>query len=181
MNAMDDLNRLHARWRAAEPGPDVPMDDGPDDAADAAFGALFTAAVPPVRVPGAFAAETMQAVSRVAAEDTVRARRTRRVLGVGSVAASLIALYFGSAPALALLSSLFVTTLDVLVATVVWFASSADSRPDLWSVIGNMGRAAGAFVSDPKVTIVLLTLQGIAIAAFIGLQRLLNSGPEYYK
>lgn len=178
---MDDLTRLHARWRAAEPEPGVPMDDGPDDAADAAFAALFSAAVPPVHVPADFTAETMQAVSRVAAEDAVRARRTRRVLGVGSVAAAVVALYFGFAPALSLLSSLFVTTLDLLVATVVWFASSADSRPDVWSVIGNMGRAAGAFVSDPKVTIVLLTLQGIAIAAFIGLQRLLNSGPEYYK
>jgi hypothetical protein len=48
-------------------------------------------------------------------------------------------------------------------------------------VLASMGRAAGAFVSDPKVTIVLLALQGIAIAAFIVLQRLLGSDAEYLK
>ena len=178
---MTDLERQYARWRAAEPDRGVPMDGGPDDAADAAFGALFTAAVPPVQVPAAFTAETLEVVAAVAAQDAIRAKRTRRVLGIGSVAAGLVALYFGAGPALSLLSSVFVTGLDFLVATVVWFASSADTRPDLWAVLANMGRAAGAFVSDPKVTLVLLALQGIAIAAFIGLQRLLSSGPEYFK
>lgn len=175
---MDDLEKRYARWRDAE---DAGLDHQDDDAADATFGALFSAAVPEVRVPSGFTSDTMQVIAQVAAEDALRARRTRRVVGVGSVAAAVVALYFGAGPALSLLSSAFVSTLDVLVAAVVWFASSAETRPDLWAVLASVGRAAGAFVSDPTVTIVLLALQGIAIAAFVALQRLLGAGPELYK
>jgi hypothetical protein len=172
---MDDLEKPYARWRAAE------ADHQDGDAGDATFGALFSAAMPEVRVPSGFASETMQVVAQVAAEDALRAARTRRVVGVGSIAAAAVALYFGAGPALSLLSSVFVSALDFLVAAVVWFASSADTRPDFWAILASMGRAAGAFVSDPTVTIVLLALQGIAIAAFVALQRLLGAGPELYK
>ena len=178
---MDDLERRYARWRTAEPdGRDAPDPEG-EEAADAAFGAVFSAAMPEVRVPVSFASDTMQVIGYVAALDAVRAKRTRRVLGAGSLSVAAVALYFGAGPALSILSSVFVSGLDFLVTTVVWFASSADGRPDLWSVFASMGRAAGAFVSNPKVTIVLLALQGIAIAAFIALQRLLGSDAEYFK
>jgi hypothetical protein len=175
---MDDLEKRYARWRDAE---DAGLDPQDDAAADTTFGALFSAAVTEVRVPDGFASSTMQVVAQVAAQDALRARRTRRVVGIGSVAAAAVALYFGAGPALSLLSSAFVSALDVLVAAVVWLASSADTRPDLWAVLASVGRAAGAFVSDPTVTIVLLALQGIAIAAFVALQRLLGAGPELYK
>lgn len=178
---MDDLERRYARWRAAEPDGSAAPDQGDDDAADAAFGALFGTAMPPVQAPATFAGETMRVIEAVAAEDALRATRARRALTVGSVAVGAVALYFGAGPALSLLSYLLVAGLDTLVATVVWFASSADTRPDLWSVFASMGRAAGAFVSDPKVTIALLALQGIAILAFMALQRLLGSDPEYFK
>jgi hypothetical protein len=178
---MSDLEKRLARWHAAELDGSAPPDQGPDDAADAAFGALFSAAMPEVRVPSEFATETMRVVAEVAAQDALRAMRARRVLGVGSAAVVAVGLYYGSGPALSFLSSAFVAALDFLVAAVVWFASSADTRPDLWSVLASMGRAAGAFVSDPTVTIVLLALQGIAIAAFVALQRLLGAGPELYK
>jgi hypothetical protein len=178
---MNDLEKRLARWHAAEPDGTAPPDQGADDAADAAFGALFSAAMPEVRVPASFADETMRVIGEVAVTDARRAARTRRLLGVGSAAAIAVGLYFGAGPALSLLSSVFVGALDFLVAAVVWFASSADTRPDLWAILASMGRAAGAFVTDPKVTVVLLALQGIAIVAFVALQRLLGAGPELYK
>jgi hypothetical protein len=178
---MDELEKRYARWCAAERGGPELADADREDAADAAFAAVFSATMPQVRIPAGFADETMQVIAQVAASDALRAKRTRRVLGAGSAAVATVALYFGAGPAVSSLSSLFVSALDLLIATVVWFASSADSRPDLWSVLASVGRAAGAFVSDPKVTVVLLALQGIAIAAFVALQRLLGSGPELYK
>lgn len=176
MSAKDDLERRYARWRATESDG---QDDPPDDLAEPAFEALFTAAMPEVRVPATFSASTVQAIAEVAERDATRARRMRWALGSASLAAAALALYFGTGPALSLLSSLFVNTIDALVATVVWIASSADTGPDLWSVVAGLGRAAGAFIADPKVTLVLLALHGVAIAAFIGLQRLLGSDPEY--
>jgi hypothetical protein len=177
---MDDLENTFARWRAAEPQGLDETNAGDDDAADAAFGALYGAVVPRVQASAAFATETMRVIAAVAVEDALRAKRLRRALSMGSVAISAVALYFGAGPALSLLPFLLVGALDVLVATVVWFVSSAE-RPDLWTVIVSMGRAAGAFVSDPKVTVALLALQGIAIAAFIALQRLLGPDPELFK
>jgi hypothetical protein len=176
MSAMDDLERRYARWRATESDG---QDDPPGDAAESAFEALFTAVMPEVRVPATFSASTLQAIAEVAERDATRARRMRWALGSASVAVAGLALYFGTGPALSLLSSLFVHTIDAVVAAVVWLASSAETGPDLWSVVAGLGRAAGAFISDPKVTVVLLALHGVAIAAFIGLQRLLGSDPEY--
>ena len=170
---MSDLDRKFDRWQAAEAAD--------DEAADAAFGELYAAALAPVPVPSAFTARTMQVVLAAAAQDAVRARRMRRILVAGSAVAAVVGLYFGAGPALSLISSVFVSLLDLVVAAVVWFASSAETRPDIWSVLASMGRAAGAFVADPKVTIVLLALQGIAVAAFIVLQRLLGSDAEYLK
>jgi hypothetical protein len=178
---MDDLEKRYARWRAAEAETPAAPAAEDDDAADATFGALFRAASTEARVPADFTAGTMRAVAAAAAIDARRATRTRRVLGASSVVLAAAGLYFGAGPALSLLSSGLVAALDGLVTAVVWFASSADTRPDLWSVLASIGRAAGAFVFDPTVTIVLLALQGIAIAAFVALQRLLGSGPELYK
>jgi hypothetical protein len=60
---------------------------------------------------------------------------------------------------------------------VVWLASG--SGRDAWSVLTNIGRAAAAFASDPSVSMVILALQGIAIAALVALHRLLGSETEY--
>jgi hypothetical protein len=181
MTDMNDLEKRLARWHAAELDGEAAPAHGLDDPADAAFGAVFSAGMPEVRVPSDFASETMRVVGEVAAQDVRRATRARRILGIGSAAAIAVGLYFGAGPAVSWLSVALVAALDFLVAAVVWFASSADTRPDLWSVLASVGRAAGAFVSDPKVTLVLLALQGIAIAAFVALQRLLGAGPELYK
>jgi len=60
-------------------------------------------------------------------------------------------------------------------------AAGIQAGADLWSLAGSMARAASAFVADPKVTFVLLVLQGLAIAALVTLQRLLGSDGESFK
>jgi len=51
----------------------------------------------------------------------------------------------------------------------------------LWCLLGSLGHAASAFVADPKVTFVLLVLQGFAIAALVALQRLLGSDGDPFQ
>jgi hypothetical protein len=74
-------------------------------------------------------------------------------------------------------STALVASLDAIIRAIVW----ASSGPDLsaWSVLNSLGRAAAAFVLDPKVTIVMLTIQGIAITALVVLRRLLGSDREF--
>jgi hypothetical protein len=174
---MDELERLYARWRAAELG----AASADDDTADATFQRVFDAVKPGIQVSASFATDTMEVIASVASRDAQRATRTRRVLVSGGIASGAAALYLGFGPALSLISSSLVVTLDFLIATVVWFASRGEAAPDPWSVLASVGRATGAFVADPKVTVVLLALQGVAIAAFIALQRLLGSDPEYFR
>jgi hypothetical protein len=56
-----------------------------------------------------------------------------------------------------------------------------DRGGDMWAVLGSLGRAAAAFVSDPKVTFMMIAVQGIAAAALFALQRLLGSDGETFK
>jgi hypothetical protein len=63
------------------------------------------------------------------------------------------------------LSSAFVAGLNLLVAVVVWFANGPDARSSLWTVMTGIGRAAAAFVADPRVTIAIVVFQVVAVAA----------------
>ncbi|MCA1652074.1 MAG: hypothetical protein LC753_18005 [Acidobacteria bacterium] len=47
--------------------------------------------------------------------------------------------------------------------------------------MSGLGRAAAAFAADPKVTFVIIVIQGIAIAALFTLQRLLGSDGESFE
>ncbi len=179
MGEIDELERRYARWREAEAG-EPAVSDAEAAAAEAAFGALFAATMPDVSVRDTFADDTMRAVAEAAAHDAARARRVRRWGVAASLPVAALAAYFGTGPLLSLVSWLLVTGIDLFVTTLVWLASSGEARPDLWSVLAGMGRAAGAFIADPKVTLALLVLHGVAIAAFMALQRLLGAGPEEY-
>jgi hypothetical protein len=46
-------------------------------------------------------------------------------------------------------------------------------------VVSSLGRASAAFIADPTVTITMLAIQGIAIAALVALRRLLGSDREF--
>lgn len=168
--ADEDLLRSYRRWQAAEA-------DGRDDEADAEFKTVF-AAVPPAGVTAGFPTRTMDAVSAAGARDRRRARRLRIATIAAGAAGVAVAGYFGAAVAVTVISVTFTRAFDLLIGVVVRMAGAAQTGSDLWSVLGGMGRAAFAFAADPKVTMMLFALQGVAVAALIALQRLLGADEE---
>lgn len=170
----EELIRNYHRWRAAE-------DDGRDEDADAAFATVFREAMPEEAVSLRFAARTLDAVSEAAAHDARRARRTRRVLVPVGAAAGVAGLYFSAGFLGSVLSGLVVGLLDLLVGGVVGAANGARTGTDMWSVVSSLGRAAGAFISSPTVTVTILAIHGIAISALLTLQRLLGTDGESFR
>lgn len=168
----EELTRLYSRWRAAD-------EEARDEDADAAFLAL-TESLPRERaVPAQFTGRTMAAIADAMAVDAGRARRTRTAAIWGGVAAGVVAAYFGAGLVLSAVFSALVATLDLMIQAVVWAATGPDLN--LWSLLNSIGRASAAFISDPKVTVAMLAIQGIAIAALVALRRLLASDREFFE
>jgi hypothetical protein len=169
----EELIRRYSRWHAAETA-------GADDEADAAFKAVF-AAVPDRPAPPEFAARTMAAVAEASARDARRARRTRAALVGGGVVGAAVGAYYGAGYAITALSTAVIALLNLFVGAIVGSAGAMERGVDIWAVLGNLGRAGAAFIADPKVTVVLLAIQGIAAAALFALQRLLGTDRESFK
>ena len=150
----EELTRNVHRWLEA----DV---EGQEDEADSACRAVF-----------AEAATT---------QDARRARLMRRAMLGGGALSGVAAAYFGGAWAIAALSAIIIRSLDLLLGATVRVASSVQAGADAWTVLSSIGRAVGAFVSDPTVTVAMLTMQGLAIAALFALQRLLGTDTEPFK
>lgn len=170
----DELKTGYRRWIDADGA-------GRDDEADAAFRSLFRDVAPDAPASPEFTTRTMQALSAEAVRTAVRARRTRRALAIASAAGLAAATYFGAAYVLSAMTTASVGLFDLVVGAVVRTAAAARAGTDLWSVLGTLGNAASAFVADPKVTFVLLVLQGLALGALVALQRLLGSDGESWK
>jgi hypothetical protein len=167
---MDDhLARLHSRWRAADAA-------DRDDEGDAAFRALTEYVIPERAVSPEFTARTMDAIADAVAADARRVARTRKILVVAGVAV-FVAACFAAPFALSVASTALVAGLNGIVAAIVWVATGPELN--LWSVISSLGRASAAFIADPTVTITMLAIQGIAIAALVALRRLLGSDREF--
>jgi hypothetical protein len=167
---MDDhLARLFSRWRAAD-------DTDRDDEADAAFRALTEYVIPERAVSPEFTARTMDAIADAVAADARRVAWMRKTLLVGGVAA-LVATCFAAPFALSVVSTALVAGLNGIIAAIVWVATGPDLN--LWSMVSSLGRASAAFIADPTVTITMLAIQGIAIAALVALRRLLGSDREF--
>jgi hypothetical protein len=170
----DELIRNLRRWREAD-------EAGDDEEADAACRALFATGLTERPIAPDFPAKTLAAIETARTVDRLRARRTRRLLlGAGAVGGSAAA-WFGGGWAVALLSSVVVTLLDLFVRGIVRVATGVGSGADAWSVLSGLGRAFAAFLSDPTVTIAMLAMQAVAIAALVALQRLLGSQRESFK
>lgn len=170
----DELVRGYHRWRAME-------DQGRDAEADAAFGPVFKEAVGERTVSLGFTARTMSAVATAAEQDARRARRTRRVLVPVGAAAAAGLLYVSGGFIVSFMATAVMWTVNVLIASIVGAATNADTGAGLWSIARSLGRAAAAFISSPAVTISIIAIQGIAMAALIALQRLLGSDGEFYR
>lgn len=169
----DELTRQCRRWLEAD-------EAGREEDADAAFKRAF-AALPDVRVGAPFTARTVEAVSVALAADARRARRVRVAVVAAATIGTALGLYYGAGLIVAALSTAMLGLIDLLVALVVNGTRAADQGANVWSVLFGLGRAAAAFLTEPKVTVTLLAIQGIAAAALFALQRLLGADAESFK
>ena len=65
-------------------------------------------------------------------------------------------------------------TLNLLVNATVRIAGASDWN--VWALVGSLGRALAAIMSDADVTLIVVAMHGVAFAALIALQRLLGTG-----
>ncbi|CAN5712134.1 hypothetical protein BH24ACI4_BH24ACI4_34050 [soil metagenome] len=170
----DDLIWRYRRWHEAD-------EHERDEEADAACMAVFTATREDRPVPVDFTSRTLAAIASATAAERRRVVRTRRAVVAGALAGVATGLYTGGSWLLGMLPALLVGIIDILVALTVRVATGVHAGTDIWTVLASLGRAAAAFVADPTVTIVILAMQGIAMAALLGLQRLLGSDRESLK
>lgn len=170
----DELSRSYRRWQLAE-------EHGGDDDADAAFRAVFEGTVRQHGVSTGFAAQTMEAVANLATRDARRARRNRvAAVWIGACGGPLLA-YFTAGFILSVASSAITGLLDLGIGVIVGVATGGRTGTDVWSMLTGLGRAAAAFAANPAVTFTILAMQAIAIAALVGLHRLLGSERESFK
>jgi hypothetical protein len=168
----EPLNRDYTRWVEADRA-------GHDDEADAAFRDVFNATVPSPGMPPRFAADTMARFATARVADAKRARRARLALLWGGATVGPVAVYFGAGAAMSAAVALLLGALNLLVSAMVSLAGVSDWN--LWSLVGGLGRALGAIMSDADVTFIVIAMHGIAFAALIALQRLLGPDRESYK
>jgi hypothetical protein len=168
---MNDAPGSYTRWRAAEAGER-------DDDADWAFRTVFQTTVPESPVAPDFTARTMAAIAAAAVSDARRARRVRAGVLTGTAAAVGAAVYFGTGLAISLASTAFIGLLNMVVAGTVRGAMSFQGGGGVWPVVASLGRAAAALVTDPTVTLAMIAISAVAVAALVALQRLLGSDQE---
>jgi hypothetical protein len=201
----EDLSLDYHRWRSADEVAERAADGGPggpgrrkpeqdarrpgrieretrtEDEADEAFAAVYEACVSAPLPSAQFTAQTMAAIAAATVGDARRNRLVRQALLWSGVPAGAAAVYFGAGPLLSVLSSALVAGLNLLVAIVVWVANGPDVRSGVWSLMTGIGRAAAAFVADPRVTIAIVVFQVVAVAALAALHRLLGPEREWLK
>jgi hypothetical protein len=105
----------------------------------------------------------------------------RRAAAVAGTAGLGAAVYLGAGLVLPAMASALLALFDFLVGAIVRTSAGVQAGSGLWGLLGSLGHAASAFVADPKVTFVLLVLQGFAIAALVALQRLLGSDGDPFQ
>jgi hypothetical protein len=170
----EELTRTYRRWRHAEA-------NASEDEADATFASLFDASVSSPLPSRDLTSKTLAAIAAASAQDARRARRLRTGLAWAGGLSAVVFLYFGSGLLLSGLSGALVGGLNLLVATIVWFAEGGSTRAGVWSALSGLGRATAALVAEPKVTVGIIGFQAVAAAALIALHRLLGNDREWLK
>jgi hypothetical protein len=171
---MNEPSDSYARWRAAE-------ESERDDDADRAFLTVFHTAMRQQPLSPEYTTRTMTAVAAVAAGDARRARRVRAGVLTATVVATIPAVYFGTGWVIAATSAAFIGMLNLLIAAAIRGAIAFQTGAGVWSVLATLGRAAAAVAADPKVTVAMITISVVAIAALLALQRLLGSDRESFQ
>jgi hypothetical protein len=167
----EQLIRSFQRWQDAE-------DRGLDDQADAAFARVFRSAIRTEAAPAPFTARTMAAVGVAIEREERRVRRMRRIVAPVAAGAAIAMVYFSGGLLVSALSAALVAVLDLIIAAVVGIATTIPAGADVWTVLSTVGRATAALLATPAVTMTILAIQGVAIAAFVALQRILRSDRE---
>lgn len=170
----DELTSRWRQWADADAS-------GRDDDADEAFGEVWRETAREVLPAPAFTGGAMEAIAAEAVRQAARAARLRRAGAAAAAIGLTAAAWFGAGYAVAAISTIFVGLFNLSIGAVVTTASGVQAGAGLWSLLGSLGQAASAFVADPRVTFVLLGLQGLALAALVALQRLLGSDGESWK
>jgi hypothetical protein len=167
----DELERSCRRWLAAE-------EEDREDDAESALRAVFASTPHNLPVSSGFSARTMAAVAEAAERDRRAARLTRKAaLGLGVSGGALLA-YFSAGAIVSTASMAVAALLDLVIDLIVGAATTGQSGTSVWTIFANLGRAAAAFAASPTVTVTILGIQAIAIAALIALQRVLGSDWE---
>jgi hypothetical protein len=169
-----EVDRHLHRWLDA----DAEGEEGREEEAESAFRVVFASAVSDPPVPAEFTSATMEAVAQAAARDQKAARLTRVAAIWLGLAGGAALTWFSAGLIASAISTGFTAMLDLVIGAIVRVATSGQPGTSLWTVFGNLGRAAAAFATSPTVTITILTVQAIAIAALVALQRILGSDLE---
>jgi hypothetical protein len=153
-----ELTRAWRRWVAAER-------DGRDDQADVAF--RDVAPMLPIRTPRPdFASRVMHAVER----EAIRRARVARGL---VVVCSVVSVGFAIGVILQL-PRLLQAALDAGLAALLWTLVALNRGLDAWAILAQFGRTVAAVVDTPEVTVSIVGLGVVAVAALYGLHRMLE-------
>lgn len=146
------------RWLTAE------RDEREDDA-DAELRLIFRS-IPTQAPRDGFAERVAEAIAR---DSRRRARLTRLTLFGASAAAVIV-----SVVVLWQLPRLFRPMFNAGVSGLVWSLAAVDRGIDVWTLIGRVARVTAAIAVTPQVTLLLMALALVAIAALYGLNRVLE-------
>jgi hypothetical protein len=146
------------RWLTAER-------DERDDDADAELRAVFRS-IPTQAPREGFAGRVAQAVMR----DGRRRARIARLMLWGAATAAVVV----SVVVLWQLPRLLRPMFYAGVSGLVWSLAAVDRGIDVWTLIGRIARLTAAIVVTPEVTLLLMALALVAIAALYGLNRVLE-------
>ena len=157
-----DLERAWRRWAAADR-------EEREGEADAAFRQVFQA-VPRLEPGPGFAARVQAARERQARRRAWLVRSVAAAGGLTGLAVAVVLLTHGL--------RLLWAAVDLLVQAAVWMAVALERGADVWTILAQVGRTAGAMMASPGVALVLILIQLVAMAAFYGLQWALASEKE---
>src|SRR5262245_18329050 len=148
----------YRRWADAE-------QSGREDDADDALRVLFSA-VPRQAPTDRLRAEVASSIALAARR---QARLSKAALAPAGVFAALLTLLL-----LPQIPRLVRVLADLSVRAVVWMILAFNRGVDVWTVLGQLARGAGALVVAPQVSLVLIACGLVAIAALYGLNRMLE-------
>jgi len=111
--------------------------------------------------------------------DTVRRHVRRRLASIGAavlgIVATLLAIYVVIVQLAGRLIAIFVDALVLVPRGLVWIASSLETGMNGWAIASHIASAAVSTIGVPTVTVTLIGLELVAVAALFALRTLLRN------